>query len=199
MQTKSTSYGKKLLALMLSLLMLVSVLPVSAWAAADAKPEKITLVGSSDALEYEFVDYCYRLGYLPKYNQKQQNTARLHYLLKDDLMKLDELTQQVTLLGKHQIGTDEQLFSYKRSVEAEIKTLTADRTHLRNEIRKVDISDERLSAAKTKISAICPLRGTISPTIRSLSPPGPRRSSSTAPSIWIRPADPAAATRRRTV
>ena len=57
MQTKSTSHGKKLLALMLSLLMLVSVLPVSAWAAADAKPEKITLVGSSDALEYEFVDY----------------------------------------------------------------------------------------------------------------------------------------------
>ena len=57
MQTKSTSYGKKLLALMLSLLMLVSVLPVSAWAAANAAPEKITLVGSSDALEYEFVDY----------------------------------------------------------------------------------------------------------------------------------------------
>ena len=57
MQTKITSYGKKLLALMLSLLMLVSVLPVSAWAAANAKPEKITLVGSSDALEYEFVDY----------------------------------------------------------------------------------------------------------------------------------------------
>ena len=57
MQTKSTSHGKKLLALMLSLLMLVSVLPVSAWAAADAKPEKITLVGSSDALEYEFSRY----------------------------------------------------------------------------------------------------------------------------------------------
>ena len=57
MQTKSTSHGKKLLALMLSLLMLVSVLPVSAWAAANAKPEKITLVGSSDALEYELVDY----------------------------------------------------------------------------------------------------------------------------------------------
>lgn len=101
-----------------------------------------------------YLYYCYQLGYLPKHNQKQQNTARLHYLLKDDLMKMDELTKQVTLLGKHQIGTDEQLFSYKRSVEDEIKTLTADRTHLRNEIRKVDISDERLSAAKMKISAI---------------------------------------------
>ena len=103
----------------------------------------------------------YRLGeeytkekILERLIAKQQNTARLHYLLKDDLMKMDELTKQVTLLGKHQIGTDEQLFSYKRSVEDEIKTLTADRTHLRNEIRKVDISDERLSAAKAKISAI---------------------------------------------
>lgn len=86
--------------------------------------------------------------------REDEDTARLHYLLKDDLMKMDELTKQVTLLGKHQIGTDEQLFSYKRSVEDEIKTLTADRTHLRNEIRKVDISDERLSAAKIKISAI---------------------------------------------
>ena len=101
MQTKSTSHGKKLLALMLSLLMLVSVLPVSAWAATDAKPEKITLVGSSDALEYEFVDYLsFAWNDIPHYK---------------------------------------------------------------------------------------------------VTPPGPRRSSSTAPSIWIRPADPAAATRRRTV
>ena len=115
------------------------------------RENKIQKVGGLYGL---YLYYCYRLGYLPKYNQKQQNTARLHYLLKDDLMKLDELTKQVTLLGKHQIGTDEQLFSYKRSVEAEIKTLTADRTHLRNEIRKVDISDERLSATKAKISAI---------------------------------------------
>ena len=34
-----------------------------------------------------YLYYCYRLGYLPKY--KKQNNARLHYLLKDDLMKLD--------------------------------------------------------------------------------------------------------------
>ena len=115
------------------------------------RENKIQKVGGLYGL---YLYYCYRLGYLPKHNQKQQNTARLHYLLKDDLMKMDELTKQVTLLGKHQIGTDEQLFSYKRSVEDEIKTLTADRTHLRNEIRKVDISDERLSAAKIKISAI---------------------------------------------
>ena len=39
-------------------------------------------------------------------------------------------------------------------MEAEIKSLTADRTHLRNEIRKVNITDEKLSEAKEKISAI---------------------------------------------
>ena len=69
-------------------------------------------------------------------------------------MKLEEITAQTTLLGKHQIGTDGQLFSYKQAVESEIKTLTADRTHLRNEIRKVNITDERLSEAKEKISEI---------------------------------------------
>ena len=57
MQTKCTSYGKRFLALVLSLLMLASALPVTVWAAGDAKPEKITLAGSSEALDYEFVDY----------------------------------------------------------------------------------------------------------------------------------------------
>ena len=36
----------------------------------------------------------------------------------------------------------------------QIKTLTAYRTHLRNEIRKVNIDDDSLQAAKLKISAI---------------------------------------------
>lgn len=69
-------------------------------------------------------------------------------------MKLDELTAQTRLLGKHHIGTDKQLLSYQHSVEEEIKALTADRTHLRNEIRRVDIPDERLSAAKAEIVEI---------------------------------------------
>lgn len=98
--------------------------------------------------------YCYRLGYLPKYKAGQQNHARVHYLFKEDLMKIDELTKQVTLLGKHHIGTDEQLFSYQHSVEEQVKTLTADRTHLRNEIRKVNITDAELSQAKASISLL---------------------------------------------
>jgi SMC interacting uncharacterized protein involved in chromosome segregation len=69
-------------------------------------------------------------------------------------MKLEELTAQTRLLGKHHIGTDQELFSYQHSVEEEIRALTADRTHLRNEIRRTGISDERLSAAKSEITEI---------------------------------------------
>lgn len=113
------------------------------------REHKIRKVGGLYGL---YLHYCYKLGTLPKY--KKQNPARVHYLLRGDLMKLDELTAQTTLLGKNHIGTTKELFIYKQSVEDEIKSLTAERTHLRNEIRKVNISDEQLSAAKNEISEI---------------------------------------------
>lgn len=99
-----------------------------------------------------YLHYCYKLGYLPNY--KKPNPARLHYLLREDLYKVDQLSAQVRLLGRENISTSEQLFLYKSKAEEEIKRLTADRTHLRNEIRKVNIDDDSLSTAKLKISAI---------------------------------------------
>ena len=112
------------------------------------RKDKIKKVGGIYGL---YLYYCYRLGYLPKY--KKQNNARLHYLLKEDLMKLDQITDEVRLLGKHHIVTAEQLFSYKTSVEEKIETLTADRTHLRKKIR-TKIDDVELSKAKEEISSI---------------------------------------------
>lgn len=125
---------------------------------AFSKPRQYLLVTREDRIKKVgglyglYLHYCYELGFLPNY--KKQNPVRLHYLLRDDLMKLDELTAQTTLLGKHHIGDTEQLFSYQQSVEDKIKSLTADRTHLRNKIRRVDITDERLPAAKAEITEI---------------------------------------------
>ena len=98
-----------------------------------------------------YLYYCYKLGYLPKC--KKQNTKRLHYLLKEDLMKLDKITQEVRLLGTHHIDTDEQLFSYKSSVEEKIKSLTDDRTHWRKKLR-TKMNDGELSEVKEQISKI---------------------------------------------
>ena len=115
-------------------------------------PTRETKIRKVGGLYGLYLYYCYKLGCLPNY--KKQNPLRLHYLLRDDLRKLDELTAQTTLLGSHHIENTEQLFSYKASVEVDIKALSADRTRLRNEIRKVNTSDVELSEARGKITAI---------------------------------------------
>lgn len=98
-----------------------------------------------------YLYYCYRLGYLPKY--KKQNTTRLHYLLKEDLAKLDNLTAEVTLLGRNHIENSEQLFSFKAHNEDEIKRVEADRTHLRTKLKR-KLDDAELSAVKQQISEL---------------------------------------------
>ena len=99
-----------------------------------------------------YLYYCYRLGYLPKYKIKQ-NTARLHHLLRKDLMKLDKLTAQTTLLGRENIQDTEQLVIYKQSVEDEIKSLTEERTLLRKR-QRTKISESEKFEVKNKISSI---------------------------------------------
>lgn len=69
-------------------------------------------------------------------------------------MKLDKITEETRLLAKYQIDTDKQLFSFKESLENEIKNLTADRTHLRNKIRRKNMDDVTLSKTKDEISEI---------------------------------------------
>lgn len=48
-----------------------------------------------------YLHYCYKLGILPK--NKKQNYARLHYLLKDDLMKMEAIW----------FGADDGSFQYR--------------------------------------------------------------------------------------
>lgn len=112
------------------------------------REQKIKKVGGLYGL---YLYYCYKLGYLPKY--KKQNGARLHYLLKEDLMKLDQITDETRLLGKYHIDTIWQLFSCRSSVEERMKNLVADRTHLRKKTR-TKIDDVELSKARVKISSI---------------------------------------------
>ncbi len=58
MKIGKKSIGKRFLAIVLTLLMVLSILPTTAMAATTkkAEPEKITLPGSDEALEYQYVD-----------------------------------------------------------------------------------------------------------------------------------------------
>ncbi|MDT4376969.1 relaxase/mobilization nuclease domain-containing protein [Blautia coccoides] len=98
-----------------------------------------------------YLYYCYKLGYLPKY--KKPDTNKLHYLLREDLLKLDKISEEARLLGRENISTDKQLFSYKESITGEISKLTDDRTHLRKMMRR-KISDDELSKVKDEVSTI---------------------------------------------
>ena len=84
MQKNTKTRGARLLALVLMLVMLVGLLSVSVLAA--AKPEKVTLVGSNEALAYEYVeDYyyggedipCYKVT-VPAGTQKVQIYGTVH-------------------------------------------------------------------------------------------------------------------------
>ena len=73
--------------------------------------------------------------------------------MKDDLMMLVKITDEVRLLGRENISTDEQLFSYKTSLEEQMKNLIAGRTHLRKK-RRTNIDDGQLQVAKDEIASI---------------------------------------------
>lgn len=99
-----------------------------------------------------YLYYCYRLGYLPK--KKIQNPNRVHYLLREDLIKLDKLSTETELLGKYRIDTDEQLFSIKNSFEMEVNVLSAKRTELRKITKRRTVDEQTVSQAKSEIAEI---------------------------------------------
>lgn len=92
-----------------------------------------------------YFHYCYLLGVFPK--GKQQNPKRLHFLLKEDLIKLDAITQEARLLAVHRIDTAQQLSSYQSELESRIADVTSQRRQLYRKQRTVAVkSDEAASA-----------------------------------------------------
>ncbi|MGM9627083.1 MAG: relaxase/mobilization nuclease domain-containing protein, partial [Faecousia sp.] len=92
-----------------------------------------------------YFHYCYLLGVFPK--QKTQNQKWLHFLLREDLIKLDAITQEARLLAVHRIDTAEQLSSYQSELESRIADMTSQRKQLCRKLRTVAVkSDETVSA-----------------------------------------------------
>ena len=137
--------------------------------AEQAKPVKVIRVKGTlkDAkkiggLRGLYLHYCYKLGILPK--GKKQNYARLHYLLKDDLMKMDAITNETRLLCHNHIDTAEQLLSYKNSLETEMSELTEQRKGLYSQSRK-SVGEEK-GAVKARLSEITGRMKTIRKEVR---------------------------------
>ncbi|WP_294449655.1 relaxase/mobilization nuclease domain-containing protein [uncultured Gemmiger sp.] len=101
-----------------------------------------------------YFHYCYLLGIFPK--NRPKSNKRLHFLLREDLVKLEAISDETKLLVQNHIDTDEQLFSYKSSLEGRIKTVTAKRAELYRRRRTVAVKSDpdMLEAVKAEISAL---------------------------------------------
>ena len=99
-----------------------------------------------------YFHYCYLLGVFPR--QKTQNRKRLHFLLREDLIKLDAITQEARLLAVHRIDTAEQLSSYNSELERRIADVTFQRKQLYRKQRTIAVkSDEAASAEVSTVIA----------------------------------------------
>ena len=85
-----------------------------------------------------YCHYCYLLGYYPK---RRAKFYRVSPLIRDDLLKLNYISQEVRLLQKYQIDTMEQLFIFEESISERINQLKEESKTLSPENRKV-ISSE---------------------------------------------------------
>ena len=101
-----------------------------------------------------YFHYCYLLGIFPE-NKPKQN-RRLHFLLREDLRKLDTITAETRLLVKYRIDTSEQLFSYRDGVKDKISALTDERKQLYKLQRTaaVKADPEKAAEIKEQISAL---------------------------------------------
>ena len=113
----------------------------------EQKPEilRVRLIGNLKAarkltgFRALYLYYCYKLGVLPK--RRPQSRAQLHFLLREDLIKLNNISQEVRLLARHQIDTAEQLALYKKEQEVNIRELSAKRRVLQNALRTKAVRD----------------------------------------------------------
>ncbi len=95
-----------------------------------------------------YFHYCYLLGIFPR--DRPQNRKRLHFLLREDLAKMDEISEEARLLARHHIDTDEQLFLYKSDLEAKIEALTEERDVLFHKRRTLAVKSDKSVRAEMK-------------------------------------------------
>lgn len=95
---------------------------------------RIDRIMGRTGLEKLYLRYCYELGYLPKY---RQNPTRLHIVLKEDLLKCDQYSEQAKLLSKYRVNTDEDLSLLMERIDARMKELSSERDELRLTAKRV--------------------------------------------------------------
>lgn len=101
-----------------------------------------------------YFHYCYLLGIFPR--DRPKSNKRLHFLLREDLLKLDAISQEAKLLAANRIDTAQQLVSYKEGLETKIQALTSVRKELYRSRRTIAVKSDtvKYTAISAEISSI---------------------------------------------
>lgn len=107
----------------------------------EPKRKRYTIRGSVNlktakklkGLQALYIHYQYKMGILPK---QRVSSKRAHFLLREDLRHLDELTAQTKLLCKNRIENKEQLKTYQHDLEQQMRVLLGTRKSLFHQLRK---------------------------------------------------------------
>lgn len=83
-----------------------------------------------------YVRYCYLLGILPK-DRVSVSTKQMHFLLREDLTKLNRISKETRLLCHYRIDTAEQLFAFREDLQNQMRELSDTRKHLRYRCRSI--------------------------------------------------------------
>ena len=96
-----------------------------------------------------YLHYCYLLGVLPKKTTYRPTSP----YLKEDLKKLEELSEQVRYMSKYGIETFDDLYADRERLQGEMDKLIAYRTKLQNKIRRASPAEkEILREEKAKVT-----------------------------------------------
>lgn len=98
-----------------------------------------------------YFHYCYLLGVFKR--KKPQSNRKMHFLLKEDLIKMDKLTDEARLLGRNRIDTEQQLSSYKESLEVKLNELIPERRKLYHKQNEEGVK-EKISGINKEIAVI---------------------------------------------
>jgi hypothetical protein len=109
-------------------------LPMPRYRSPDFKPPKKLPHFARGSIVALYRHYLYLLGYYQQHGSSKSN-ARMHYLLRDDIRRLDEYIADTRLLGRKDIKSSAQLHTFKTKRETEIADLTRKRQELKTQLR----------------------------------------------------------------
>lgn len=104
------------------------------------REHKIKKVGGLKGL---YLHYCYKLGYLPKYNQ---SPSKVHYIYRDDLLKMERIVEEAKFLVKENISTLDELKGYEDKLTEKLNERLTERKKIYNQSNQKFLTNEEKDA-----------------------------------------------------